>query len=129
MRNKHVGVCGAVMAMALISTTAMAGPRFSELPAPPQITNPSKVTLKFKGPGYAYYPERAKDSMAEGWAQIECVILDKGRLDCKLLSEAPEKYGFGSATLKLYRSATVDFTQSDAKVGDKFVHVYKWTIS
>jgi protein TonB len=51
-----------------------------------------------------HYPERALRTQTSGRATISCTVTVRGALaDCEVLSETPERYGFGEAALKLSR--------------------------
>ncbi|ESQ80521.1 hypothetical protein [Asticcacaulis sp. YBE204] len=126
---RKIGIFCVAAMIVMPALPSHAGPKLADLPPPPETPVQPTIKFKFNRPGYAYYPEKAMEDSAEGWAQIECIVLEKGRLDCKLLAETPEKYGFGAATLKFYRTVTVDLNKSGVKVGDRFIYVYRWTIS
>jgi protein TonB len=51
-----------------------------------------------------YYPERAQRMEIDGKAVMSCDVTEEGRLTaCELVSETPEGYGFGAATLEVSR--------------------------
>jgi len=55
-----------------------------------------------------FYPDKAKKANKEGFAKIECRVTETSNLtDCKILSEEPEGYGFGEATIKLFSKVTL----------------------
>jgi protein TonB len=48
------------------------------------------------------YPPRARTKNVEGGAALSCAVAATGALrDCQIVSESPEWWGFGEATLKL----------------------------
>jgi periplasmic protein TonB len=50
-----------------------------------------------------YYPDRAKYEGVSGRATMECLVNADGRLSCTIVSEEPEGWGFGEATLRIAR--------------------------
>lgn len=50
------------------------------------------------------YPQRALDENVSGRALLECLVVADGRLACTVVSEEPEGYGFGEASLRVARS-------------------------
>ena len=49
-----------------------------------------------------FYPSRAQRLGREGEAHIDCLIAASGELtDCRLISESPERWGFGDAALNM----------------------------
>jgi TonB family protein len=52
-----------------------------------------------------FYPERALRSNVEGRVTVQCnVTIDGHMKDCTILSEAPDGYGFGAATVRLFET-------------------------
>jgi protein TonB len=48
------------------------------------------------------HPPRARANNVEGGAALDCAVTATGSLkDCQIISESPEGWGFGEATLKL----------------------------
>ena len=84
-----IGIPAAALALVL-SWPALAPPAPS---APPAVraTNPAQ-----------YYPGRAARRGVEGDVRIHCIVRPEGRLiGCVVLSEAPQNYGFGAASLAM----------------------------
>lgn len=50
-----------------------------------------------------YYPQRALARGAEGWVVLDCIVGVTGALNCAVVSEAPEGWGFGEAALRIAR--------------------------
>ncbi len=70
------------------------------LTLPPLIPSAApKTPVKPTDPAQ-YYPSRAARSGVEGEAKIHCIVNPDGRLiGCVVLSETPESYGFGTASV------------------------------
>lgn len=71
-------------------------------PRIPVVSNPTWT----KRPGAAelarFYPDRAVRMEQTGLATISCTVTDAGAVnDCRVLSETPERFGFGEAAVKL----------------------------
>jgi hypothetical protein len=53
----------------------------------------------------AYYPANALRAKVEGRTTLQCDAGNDGRLrNCQTLSEAPLGYGFGEATVRMFRT-------------------------
>jgi TonB family protein len=50
-----------------------------------------------------YYPRNARRRDIEGQAVLDCVVSTAGELDCAIVSETPERWGFGAAALAIAR--------------------------
>ena len=88
------------MGSILILAVALAAASPSPGEQPPLGGN--DVTFRVVSGDNRFYPETAQRREIEGAATAVCVIGADGRLsDCQVLSEAPEGYNFGGATLKL----------------------------
>lgn len=48
-----------------------------------------------------YYPQSALDRGREGEASLQCMVGDRGRLDCTPVSETPARAGFGRAAVRV----------------------------
>lgn len=86
-----------------ISTTELAP--FDSVATPPgpiEITNPR--WLQRPRNLAAYYPARAIDRNIEGAVRLDCVVRVTGLLDCAVLSESPQGWGFGDAALRMARA-------------------------
>lgn len=78
------------------------------------------------------YPSRALNNSVSGSAEIECVVQPDYTLkDCTVLSETPEGYGFGKATIKLFETYTkIDPTDSHAPtIGEHHKVIYNWKLN
>jgi hypothetical protein len=77
------------------------------------------------------YPELAKRDNLEGRAKFRCVVADGGVLtNCVILSETPEGYGFGDATLKvtkMLKMAPVD-SEGRSTAGQTFTSSVVWRL-
>lgn len=59
------------------------------------------------------YPKEAKRQGVTGMAKISCLWNEKGRLKCTLISETPEGYGFGAATVAIFETyGRIDMRQT-----------------
>lgn len=64
-------------------------------------TNPQWVQKPSGADLETFYPSAARAAGMSGRATIECSVLPDGRLsDCVVVSETPEGYGFGEATVR-----------------------------
>jgi periplasmic protein TonB len=52
----------------------------------------------------AYYPSRALDRNVEGAVRLDCLVRVSGVLDCAVVSESPEGWGFGEAAQRIARA-------------------------
>lgn len=68
-------------------------------PGPALITNPHWV--RRPSDLARYYPRRAATMNVEGMAMLDCVVRTSGALDCAVVSETPEGWGFGAAALRI----------------------------
>lgn len=50
-----------------------------------------------------YYPRRALARGVEAWVVLDCIVGVSGALNCSVVSEAPEGWGFGEAALRIAR--------------------------
>jgi protein TonB len=50
-----------------------------------------------------YYPRRAIPREVEGEVLLDCLVTTVGALDCAVLSETPQNWGFGEAALRIAR--------------------------
>ncbi|MES1156209.1 MAG: TonB family protein [Alphaproteobacteria bacterium] len=50
-----------------------------------------------------YYPPRALARGMEGEATLDCIVRITGALDCAIVSETPQGWGFGEAALRISR--------------------------
>ncbi|WP_395647560.1 energy transducer TonB [Terricaulis sp.] len=76
-------------------------------PAPPTLsvlTNPFWVERPDAGDFARNYPQRALDENVDGRAILDCLVAPDGRLACMVVTEEPEGYGFGEASLRVARS-------------------------
>ena len=70
----------------------------------PVITNPNWLQRPTGDQMLRAYPTRAIDNGIEGTAQLNCAVQANGRLsDCRVISETPERNGFGRAATSLSR--------------------------
>jgi TonB family protein len=70
-------------------------------------TNPQIVAKPTDAQIQAAYPARALDDQVSGGAAIRCLVTASGKLAaCRVISETPDGYGFGSAALDV----AADFT-------------------
>lgn len=77
-------------------------PTHSTERAPAVITHPDWVQRPTAQQMMRAYPARALDLGVEGSAQLNCAVHSDGRLnDCRVLSETPERQGFGRAATNL----------------------------
>lgn len=86
-----------------ISTTELAP--FDSVATPPgplEITNPR--WLQRPRNLAAYYPARAIERNIEGAVRLDCVVRVTGLLDCAVISETPQGWGFGEAALRMARA-------------------------
>jgi protein TonB len=49
------------------------------------------------------FPPRALRERVDGLVSMDCLVDGEGRLDCTVVVEDPEGYGFGAATLEIAR--------------------------
>lgn len=52
----------------------------------------------------AYYPQRAIARNVEGAVRLDCVVRATGLLDCAVISESPQGWGFADAALRMARA-------------------------
>jgi periplasmic protein TonB len=50
-----------------------------------------------------YYPRRAIERNIQGEALLDCLVSTAGTLQCSVISESPEGWGFGAAALRIAR--------------------------
>jgi protein TonB len=84
------------------------------------------------------YPERAANDEISGMAVIDCVLQVDGKVkDCVVVKEAPQGYGFGEATVKLFedeyninsqKPSSQKPSSTPHKPGDHMTFTYKWII-
>ena len=80
-----------------------------------------------------YYPKAAAEDEVGGQATIECVVQPDGSLKaCKILSETPQNYGFGKATVRMFeREFNVnEHPERPEKnvAGDNVKFTFKWRL-
>jgi TonB family protein len=81
-------------------------PSFDVLVSPKWAKRPSAEDLG------RWFPRQALSSNTEGLAILECEVQPDGRLTpCSVMKEAPEKFEFGDAALKLVTKLQVDVTR------------------
>lgn len=51
----------------------------------------------------SYYPRRALERGIEGSVALDCQVARTGRLNCAVVSETPENWGFAEAALRISR--------------------------
>lgn len=98
----------------IIETTASLDPISPQLPpaepsqpsswappvvGPPEITNPR--WLRQPRDLARYYPARALARGVEGQALLNCIVDVRGALECSVISETPEGWGFGAAAVRI----------------------------
>lgn len=66
---------------------------------PPEITNPR--WLRQPRDLARYYPPRALARGVEGQALLNCLVDVRGALECSVISETPEGWGFGAAAVRI----------------------------
>jgi protein TonB len=67
-----------------------------------EITNPQFDRKPNSDDMAQYYPERAQRLEKTGTASIHCSVNARGGLvNCSIVSENPEGYGFGDAAIKM----------------------------
>ena len=82
--------------LAAFAATVLAGVAVAQ-----QITNPQWVRKPSGADLAQFFPSAARDRNISGRADIECTVQESGTLtDCVVISEAPEGYGFGQATVQ-----------------------------
>ena len=130
----------------LVAGVAMASSSYAQpIPSPPVPITPHVLPQIPEPPeGYiagnwsyppiddmqAAYPAKALDDEVDGQVKIDCLVAVTGRLiSCKVLSETPAGYGFGTATAGLF----VKFTHVDImsvpggiKPGVRHQFTYDW---
>jgi TonB family protein len=80
-----------VAALALTLTWPTLAPRAPSAPPPARATSAGQ-----------YYPGKAARMRVEGDVKIHCIVSPEGRLiGCVVLSEAPQNYGFGAASVAM----------------------------
>ncbi|HVZ30368.1 MAG TPA: hypothetical protein VG839_08240 [Asticcacaulis sp.] len=91
---------------------------------PPVSTGPHYVAARWSkfpsSENFAdYYPERASNDEVEGSATIECqVTTPQGNVKCRVLSETPSGYGFGTAAVKVIEKyGRADTSAGEVQVG------------
>jgi len=77
-----------------------AGPISSE---PPLATITRPTWVRQPRDLQAYYPPRALARGTEGSVALNCVVRVTGLLDCAVVSETPEGWGFANAALRIAR--------------------------
>ena len=77
-----------------------------------------------------YYPARAAHMGIEGDAKIHCIINTQGRLiGCVVLSESPQNYGFGAASLAVAEHLfQADPPAADSATDKPFETIVKWRL-
>ncbi|MEZ5960220.1 MAG: TonB family protein [Hyphomonadaceae bacterium] len=68
-------------------------------PGPPQITNPR--WLRQPRDLERYYPARALAREIPGQVVLDCLVTVNGTLNCAVVSETPNGWGFGAAALRI----------------------------
>ena len=86
---------------------------------PAVITHPDWVQRPTAQQMMRAYPSRALDLGVEGSAQLNCAVQSDGRLnDCRVLSETPERQGFGRAATTLSRNFKMSPRTEDGRAVD-----------
>lgn len=71
-------------------------------PRPPVITRPDWARLPDARDLERFYPPRAREQEVEGRSTIRCSVTAQGTLvDCSVVSESPDGYGFGEAAVRM----------------------------
>jgi hypothetical protein len=80
-----------------------------DLAQKPRILDLGDFTLPYQDdPMRHFYPAAAMKDKVQGSAKIECQVTEAARLEeCKVLSEEPQGYGFGEATIQLFSLVTL----------------------
>jgi protein TonB len=78
-----------------------------------------------------YYPDRAKYEGVDGRATLDCLVNADGRLSCTIVSEEPEGWGFGEATLRIARHFRIAPTTRDGTptVGGRIRRTIRWMMN
>jgi len=62
-----------------------------------------------------YYPARALERNVEGEVLLDCLVSPLGALECRVLSEAPAGWGFGSAAVRMSRDHRMAPAMADGR--------------
>jgi hypothetical protein len=74
----------------------------SPVPLRGAVFKPSTGLYQGRGLAGPYWPHNAWDFGAQGYAIVDCTVLDDLRLqDCRIVSEEPHEYGFGEAVQRM----------------------------
>lgn len=74
---------------------------YAEPYSPPVVSNPQWV--RRPRDLARYYPPRALERGMEARVVMECAVSTQGLLNCSVVSETPENWGFGDAALRISR--------------------------
>ncbi|MFN4288841.1 MAG: energy transducer TonB [Brevundimonas sp.] len=89
---------------ALLAALALGGQPAAETASPPepQPTMPRVLGNVQYQDVTLFYPPLAMAEDVQGVGIVECWVSEAGRFeDCRVVSESPEGYGFGEATIRL----------------------------
>jgi Gram-negative bacterial TonB protein C-terminal/Sel1 repeat len=77
----------------------------------------------------AFYPSKATNEKVQAIADVECLINIEGiATNCSVLSETPEGYDFGLATIRVLRTSTfAPAVSGGVAVEAKYKHRIRWT--
>jgi TonB family protein len=78
-----------------------------------------------------FYPERAREREVEGYGEVLCRVDAAGGLsECRLIEEAPQGTGFGTASLRLVRLLRIgpQTTAGESTTGRTVRHRIYWLL-
>jgi periplasmic protein TonB len=101
-------------------------------PAPPSPMLTGVTWLQQpNGNDYArLYPPRALEREQTGVVTVDCLVGGDGRIACSIVSEDPQGWGFGEATLRIARQFRVAAQTSDGRPtsGGRIRRTIRWAL-
>ena len=109
LRSIH-RAAGCLVGLTLFSSaTSLAQTISGEVSGEPRVVLAERPRVGPMDPGISrYYPDIAMRMNIEGSATVRCIFTPAWRLDkCAVLSEEPPGWGFGGASVRLFRALLV----------------------
>lgn len=75
----------------------------ADLPPAPSLTNAYYIEQPAMGDYARLFPRRALSRHVDGSVGLDCLVGEDGHLTCAIVSETPQGYGFGAASLEIVR--------------------------